>query len=183
MADGGSLARRYARAIVELGQESGRTELFVQQLTDFLDVTRLGEGALADALSNPGVTVGERMQVLDLVLSRSGYEPLVVSFLRLLVDKRRFGLYPDIVRAAGEMADDLAGRVRATVTTALPMGPITRGQIQAALQTATGRTVILSEKVDPAIIGGIVAQVGDTVFDSSVRARLSAMEESLVSAR
>ena len=114
MADG-SLARRYARALVELGKEDSDVDRFASDLREMTQI--LGQGPLAGVLGNPGVTQSERKAVLTKVLARTDFHTHVKSFLSLLVDKNRFSIFPDIVREYEAIADTLGRRVRATVTT------------------------------------------------------------------
>ena len=114
----GSIARRYARALIALGQETGKTDTFAGDLTTFAGVLDIGEGELRLALSNPGLTTVERKSVLDGVLAKLKLDSDTDNFLRLLVDKNRFAAFEGIARAFSEMADELAGRARATVSTA-----------------------------------------------------------------
>ena len=116
MADG-SLARRYARALIAIGTEEGCIDQLGADLAQFDQVLQLGDGALKRALSNPGVTNGERREVIESVLSKLSLHARVSAFLRLLVDKNRFAAFDGILVAYTEMADEIAGRVRATVTT------------------------------------------------------------------
>lgn len=179
MADG-SLARRYARAMISLAQEIGHTDLFAMQLESFLTVVQQDGGLLGSVLGNPGLTTIERRAILDRVLERMSLHPHVASFLKLLVDKNRFGHLDEILPAYLDMADDLSGRARATVTTARPLSPAMAEQVKASLQASTGRTVILTQKVDARIIGGMVVRLGDTIYDTSIRARLDSVEAALL---
>jgi F-type H+-transporting ATPase subunit delta len=175
-----SLARRYAKALVALGQESGNVAEFAGDLDTFAEVLALGDGELRQALSNPSLTTTERAAVIGAVLGKLKIHTTVGNFLRLLVDKNRFGAFDDIRRSTHEMADELAGRVRATVTTATEISAAMSKSVQAALEQATGKTVVISFQVDKALIGGMVAQVGDISYDASVSARLSAIQQALI---
>jgi F-type H+-transporting ATPase subunit delta len=77
------------------------------------------------------------------------------------------------------MTDALSGQVRAKVRTATALSPGMEAEVQQALSAATGKTAILETAVDPSLIGGIVAQVGDKVYDASVRARLNSLYTTL----
>lgn len=176
----GSLGRRYARALVALGQEGNCVERLDRDLAAFAEVMDAGDGALRGVLNNPGLTQEERRAVLDEVLKRIQLHPFVRNMLRLLNDKSRFFAFDDVRRAYSELADELAGRVRATVTTARPLGLSLRAQVQAALAKATGKDVVVTFENDPDLLGGIVARVGDKLYDASVRARLGELEQALL---
>ncbi len=179
MADA-SLARRYARALVELGQKNGNIDQLGADLARFEGLLDLGDAQLRKALENPGITIGQKRGVIDAVLAKTDYHPLVKNFIRLLIDKGRFGHVSLIAAAYRDMADGLAGRVRATVRYARELPPELRAEVQATLAAATGMQVVVTWGVDPALLGGLVAQVGDRVIDGSVRARLDAMQDALV---
>jgi len=104
----GSLARRYARALVGLGQDAGLTDKFGADLGSFLDLINQEDGLLGSVLGNPGITTLERRAVLIRVLDGLSLHRVVKNFLKLLVDKNRFEHLADIYRAYGDMADDLA---------------------------------------------------------------------------
>lgn len=176
----GSLARRYARALVGLGQDAGLTDQFGADLGSFVELISQDDGLLGSVLGNPGITTLERRAVLNQVLDRMSLQGVVKNFLRLLVDKNRFEHLADIYGAYGDMADDLAGRVRCSITTARPLSPTMLGRVRATLEGSTGKDVILEQRVDPGVIGGMVVRLGDTVFDASVRARLSSMQDAML---
>ena len=176
----GSIARRYARALIALGQEGGNTDAFASDLDRFAAVLDTGDGQLRAALTNPGLSTLERKAVLDQVLDKVKLTKDVGNFLRLLVDKNRLNEFDGIVRFYGEMADELAGRARAVVTTASELDAAMRKTVQDALEASTGKTVEIDFKVDPSLIGGMVAQVGDISYDASVRARLEDIQSTLI---
>ena len=180
MADG-SLARRYARALIAIGTEENCIDQLGADLAQFDQVLQLGDGALGSALSNPGVTNGERREVIEAVLSQLSLHSRVNAFLRLLVDKNRFAAFDEILSAYTQMADEIAGRVRVTVTTAKKQTAAGQKKITAAIEASTGKKVDVSFEVDTALIGGVVAQIGDTVIDASIRSRLQELGTELVS--
>ena len=100
--------------------------------------------------------------------------------LRLLVDKNRFEAFDAIRKATHDMADELAGRVRATVTTATELSGDMAKTVQSALEETTGKSVVIDFAVDPDLIGGMVAQVGDISIDASIRARLESLQQALI---
>ena len=179
MADG-SLARRYARALVEIGQEAGTIDRLGQDLHRFLGVLDTGDGLLGRVLANPGLTTVERRGVLDAVLARTELDPMVVNFLRILVEKSRFGALAEIAQAYQAMADERQDRARATVVTARPLDRQMAERVRQSLNASTGKDVLLAERVDPSILGGMVVHLGDTVYDASIRARLDRIEDALL---
>ena len=176
----GSISRRYARAFIGLGQDTGKTDTFMRDLLAFASVLDLGDGQLRMALTNPGLSSIERKAVLDAVLAKCSLDKHTGNFLRLLVDKSRFGEFDGILRSCGEMADELAGRARATVSTATELSEGMRATVKDALEASTGKVVEIDFQVDPSLIGGMVAQVGDISYDASVRARLEELQSALI---
>ncbi len=175
----GSLARRYAKAILELAQESSSVDAVGAQLDALVELCLANDSQLLGAMGNPGFTAVERRGVLEAVLPKVGAGPLFSNFVRLVADKDRFAALPDIAREYRALADTLANRVRATVTTAAPASSGLQAEITAALSTATGKQVVLETKVDPTILGGMVARVGSRLFDASLRTRLETLQVTL----
>ena len=176
----GAIARRYARALVEIGVDLRIVERIADDLHRFDTLMNQDDGALRGVMINPGLTGDERRGVLDQVIPRLDLHPMVANFLRLLLDKRRLNHFDGIFRVYGEMADERAGRVRATVTTAGPISGVLADDVRRGLAESTGKQVIVTFETDPSIIGGMIAQVGDKVIDASVSARLDLMKKALL---
>lgn len=174
----GSIARRYARALLEIGREEGQIDRLGDDLARFVRLVTGGD--LGVVMANPVFTQAERRAVLDRLLPGLALHPHVVSFVRLLLDKDRFAAIIDIAREYRALADEVAGRVRATVTTAAELTTTTQDAVATALARSTGKKVVLETKVDPALLGGLVAQVGGRVYDASLRTRLERLQLTLV---
>lgn len=181
MADG-SLARRYARALIEVGREEGRIDRLAQDIDTFVQTLDLGDAMLRRVLVNPGLTTLERRGVLDAVLARITLDPYVANFLKILVDKNRFEHLDEIALAYRQMADEAANRVRATVVTARSLDASMADRVRGSLAASTGKDIVLTQQVDPSILGGMVVRIGDKVYDASVRARLDSIEAALLRA-
>lgn len=175
-------ARRYAQALIEVAADAGALDAVSADLDRFMTVLHADDGALGEALASPVFTLDERRAVLDQVLPRLGFHALTVNVLRLVNDKRRFGMIERIVEAFRELADVRAGRARVTVQAAEPLSPQLEAEVRAALERATGRQVVLRTEVRPELIGGLVAKVGDTVYDSSIKTRLEQIKQALLRA-
>jgi F-type H+-transporting ATPase subunit delta len=105
----------------------------------------------------------------------------VVSTLKLLVDRRRINAIGDLSEAFATIAERRSGRVRAEIITATPLPDAYYAQLEKTLSEVTGRQVTIQKRTDPSIIGGVVARVGDTVFDGSIANRLKDLRTQLLS--
>jgi F-type H+-transporting ATPase subunit delta len=180
-----SVARRYARALlsIALDQGDGRdrqeaAERYGAQLSTIAGVLA-GSTEVRSALFDPGYTSSQRHQVIATLAQRLQLDEVIGSFLRLLVDRKRISLLPAIARAYGDMVDQLVGRVRATVTAALPLSEAELAAVRDVLARAVQRKIVLEGRTDPALVGGLVAQVGGTVFDGSLRTQLLRLRDEL----
>ncbi len=172
---GGSVARRYARALFELGAEKKLSDAVGREL-DALAETYSGSAELRQTLENPVFKLSERRALLERLLPQLAPTAQTRNFALLLLERGRISLLPSIARAYREMVDVALGRVRATVVSARPLDDTTAAAVQRALERRTGKKVLLSSSVDPGLLGGIVARVGDLVFDGSLRTRLDTLK-------
>jgi len=104
---------------------------------------------------------------------------MVANLLMLLLERGRLSVLPQIAESYGTLADELSGVIRPMVTSGLKLEPAQVEQISAALAKATGKKVELKVEVDSALIGGVVAKIGDKVFDGSVRTQLARIQDTL----
>ena len=176
----GSLARRYAKALLEIGVKQQTYDALGKELDRAADMLR-SSPELRNALENPVFPISKRRLVLDDVARRLALSKTVRNFVMLLLDKGRISSLPDIARAHRALVDEHAGRVRATVTSARPLDPILETRLKTALERQSGKIVILEKREDPSIVGGLVTQLGDLVFDGSVRTQLASLREELLS--
>lgn len=175
----GSIGRRYAKALLQIGIESHSFDALGREL-DRAAETVAGSPELKSALENPVFPASKRRLVMEELARRLALSTPIRNLLLLLLDKGRIAALPDIARAHRELVDEQAGRARAVVTSAAPLSPDVEGRIKSALEKQTGKTVLIDRKVDPSLIGGVVAQVGDMVFDGSVKTQLQALRTELL---
>lgn len=174
-----SIARRYARALLDVAAEGNRTDAVADQLSAFVKALEQNR-ELSDVFLNPAYTRAQRNQVVESLIKMMGtVEPTLANTLRLLVDRNRLIYLPDIARVYREMADARAGRVRGHVTSATKLPPETLEMLRKNLQQITQRDVILESKEDPKLLGGMSAQVGSVLFDGSVRTQLEQLRREL----
>lgn len=171
-------ARRYARALFGLSQEAGSTPAIRQALADMAELFT-AEPALRNALFRPLHPAKERRAVVSSVCDRLQLDVLVRNFLVYLIDQRRLVDFAGIRDAFDQLADDAAGLVKAQVTTAAPLADAQRERLRSALAAKSGRRVELDLQVDPELIGGAVAVVGNVVYDGSLRTQLSQLRDTL----
>jgi F-type H+-transporting ATPase subunit delta len=179
---GGSVARRYAKALLAIGVEKGTYEQQGQEVERF--ATLLREHAdLAEVLSNPTYAQEKRRAVLQQMIDRLRPSPMVRNLLLLLLDRNRIRLVPDLSREYRQMVDDHVGRIRANVTSAQPLAAEEAKRITGAIEQRTGKKVILTQNTDNELIAGIVTQIGSVIYDGSIRTQLAEMRESLLAGR
>ena len=176
----GSLARRYAKALLEIGIHDHSFDAFGKELDRAGDTLRASP-ELRNALENPIFSIEKRKLIMDELLRRLAASKMVRNFIMLLLDKGRIASLPDIARVYRTLVDEHAGRARATVTSARPLDPLLETRLKTALERSSGKTVIFEKREDPAIMGGLVTQLGDTVYDGSVRTQLQQLREELLS--
>jgi F-type H+-transporting ATPase subunit delta len=172
-----SSANRYARAIFELASEEGKVDDWARQLS-IIRVVLADPGARA-VIDNPSVAAETRMKAVE-QLDLPGIGPQGMNLMRMLVASGRVGRIDEVATQFEILADDAAGRVRATVTTAIPLSETDRESLARDLSTQLGKDVRLESRVDPAILGGLVLQVGDRLTDASVAARLDQLRRQVL---
>ena len=173
-------AIRYARALLDVAvKEKADLELVENELSQFADLCTQYP-LLEKVLLNPAVPVPRKRAAVGDLLAQARFTPIVSKLLALLADRDRLVLVPGLLAAYRDRLLDYRGVVRAEVTTAAPLDAPRADAIQKGLAALTGRTVLLSTNIDPAIIGGLVARIGSTVYDGSVVRQLEKMKERLV---
>lgn len=174
----GSLARRYARAVIEIGESSKNLEKIGADLHSLAKAMKDSE-ELQDALTNPAIRRADRRKVLDGLLQRINAQPQTKNLVYVLLDGERVGNLVAISREVDTMIQAKSGRVTAEITSAQPLDAGQLQQITTALEKLSGKKVDVSKKEDPELLGGVVAKVGDVVYDGSLRSQLRAIREEL----
>ncbi len=175
-----SLARRYARALLDIGIQSDSFEQIGKEL-DELAAMYSGSRDLTEALTNPVFSHSRRRAVLQAILDEAKASPVVRNVILLLFDRDRMPYLPAISRELRAMVDERGGRARATVTSARALTADQVKKVKSSLEKLSGKHIVLEKKTDAGLIGGIVAKVGDTVYDGSIRTQLEQMRERFLS--
>lgn len=173
-----AIARRYAKALLLIGKQTDQAEAYRDELNGVASIID-GNPALAQALVNPLYGAADRKKVLEKVIGGLTLSDVMKAFLLLLFDKGRIGFLAVINDFYQRLADDLKGIARATLVSASALSAGTVDKIQGSLSKRTGKEVTLEVEQDPALIGGIIARIGDLVLDGSIRTQLQNMRETL----
>lgn len=179
-----SIARRYARALIEVAAESGEADAMgsidaIGVELESLTAAVQSSLALRDILTNPAFSREQRQEAFQAVASALQLSLPLVNLVRLLIDRHRAEQLGDIARVYRELSDDRAGRARAQVRAASALPPELASALQAALSTAVKRQVTMDVTVDHSLIGGAVAQVGSYLFDGSIKGQLGTLRREL----
>lgn len=165
------IARRYAKALYMIGVEENRLEALSREVKSLGDTVGASP-ELAALLSNPVVAQATRRAVMSDIIARLGVSTTAKNFALLLTDRRRGATLPAVAEALSALSDERAGKLQAEVTSAAAMTEAQLAKVRGALEKLTGKAVVLSHRVDPSLIGGVVTRIGDKVYDGSVRSRL-----------
>lgn len=176
MAEINLAAKRYAHAAFELAVEGKATDTWrsaIDQIAEFM-----GDGEVKRVLENTRVARTAKQQLIEAALSDLPALPL--NFARLLVHKGRTALATDIAREFHILLEEQQGISRAHATTAVPLTDAERETLTENLREQTGNQIVLETDVDPAMLGGVIVQIGDRLVDASTRAKLEALRQNLV---
>jgi F-type H+-transporting ATPase subunit delta len=178
MAGSTAAARRYAKALFGIARDDGTVEATGRELEALAGL--LDENPdLQKALFRPLHPMAQRRAALRAVAERLGSGAMLQNFYSFLVDQRRLIDFSTIRNEFVRLAAEAEGRTEGRITSARPLDDATRDRLVAALSRRTGRQVSVRVEVDPELIGGVVAQVGDLVFDGSLRTQLAQLRANL----
>lgn len=176
---GGSIARRYAKAIFEIGVEQGNFEILGRQINELAALWK-DSAELRGTLENPVFKLSQKRAVLQSLMPRLAPARQVQSLALLLLERGRIATLPAVARAYEEMCDEKLGRVRALVKSSKALDIASETEVRKALERRTGKKVLMTTVVDPSLIGGVVAHVAGLELDGSVASRLAAIKQRLL---
>lgn len=175
-----SVSRRYARALFALAKEQGLLEPIAADLARAAAVA--ADPGVRQVLRNPLLSAGRRADIAGLIVGQLQPSPLLDSFLRLLADSQRLDELPGIEREYARMLDAALGRIQVTVRTAQPLDAGQQDEIVSTFARITGKQVIPTVVVDPALLGGVVVEAGGRVYDGSVKTHFARIAKELAGA-
>ncbi|MBW6520941.1 MAG: F0F1 ATP synthase subunit delta [Desulfoarculaceae bacterium] len=172
------LARRYAKALFAVGREDGKFEGYNEELQGVAELY-LSQPQVSDALTNPLYPLDIRQKVMAGMVVSMGVEKIMANFLNLLVEKKRADILPEVAEEYQAMVDNEKNVSHGSVVSAIELTEELKAKVRGTLEKLTGKKVDLTTSVDPAIIGGIIAKVGDLELDGSIRTQLASLKDSI----
>ena len=176
------IAERYAQAVFDLSREGGDLGKLEADAAA-LDAAIRGSSDLREALSSPVLGRAEQEGAIGAVAAKLGLGEVLSNTLRLMARKRRLFVAPALVARLKDMLADEKGEVTAQVRAATALSREQEARLAEALKASTGRDVNVEVTVDAALIGGMVVRVGSKMIDTSIRAKLDALENTMKEVR
>jgi F-type H+-transporting ATPase subunit delta len=176
-----AVANRYAQALVDVVMAPGsplKPEDAVAQLRS-VDAIFQESLELRNAMLTPAIQNSRKRAVMAQLLERTGGSTLIRNFVYVLIDHRRIAIIGEIREAFELHLDERLGFVRAEITSAAPLEQRVGAGLESELSRLTGKRMRLRFDVDPALLGGVMARIGSTVYDGSVRGELRQLAKKL----
>lgn len=173
------VSRRYARALLEIGQSEGNLDALVADV-EKIGAAYAGSHDLRVAVESPLVALPAKQAIVRELCEKLAVGATARHTALLLGDRRRFQLLPEIATLLREMNDAKKGVVRAEVTTAVALSDAFYQKLQTTLERLSKKRVVLDKKHDPTLIGGVVLRIGNLVLDSSLKTRLDGLKHALL---
>jgi ATP synthase F1 delta subunit len=174
-----SVAATYAEALFEAAGDAGAVDTVAEEIAVFAEALE-GSADLRQFLDNPEVDAKVKKEAIKELGSSA--HPITANFLQVLIDRGRIGEFTEIARAFADRVAAEEGRLEVEAITAVPLPDDLRTRIVEEISRKTGRSVELTESVDPEIVGGLVLRIGGAVVDGSVRHRIEELRAALSAA-
>ncbi len=179
-----AVVSRYADALADVVTTPGSTlhaQDAVSELQSF-DQALHASAELHSALLTPAVPASRKKAAVGRIADVLRLSRITKNFLFVLIDHRRIGSLPEIIQAFERISDERLGFARAEVASAREMSEGQRASLNTDLERLTGKRIRIRFQVDESLIGGVVARIGSTVYDGSVRGQLHSLERRLTAA-
>lgn len=173
-----TVARKYARAFLEISLQAGNYDLLGQEMGILADVLKMNK-ELRTVLFSAVYPAATRKRIIQAIADPLGLSPTTLHFIDLLIDRERMDHFIEVARAYENLSDAVANRVRATLFTAGEITPELVKTIKGQLEVATGKEVILAVEEDPSLMGGVMARIGHVIYDGSLMTQFQKIRENL----
>ena len=174
-------ARRYATALLQIGDKQGNVPQ-VQQELDTVAEAVAANADLSRLVASPLVLPTKKAEVFETILAAAKVSQTLRHFFRVVAEAGRLNLLADIRRTFADQVDERAGIVEAKVASAQPLSAEQEKALTVSLATRTGKTIRLTWHQDTSLLGGVKVQVGSTVLDASLQGQLRQLKTQLLSA-
>jgi F-type H+-transporting ATPase subunit delta len=172
------IAARYASALFDLAKEGGALKALEADAAALTETLAASED-LRGVIASPVVTREEQGKVIAAIGAKLGVSQLTANTLALMADKRRLFVLPQLLSALADMIAAEKGEVTAEVTAARALSAAQSKKLAETLKARVGKTVKLKTTVDESLIGGLVVKLGSTMIDTSVKSKLSALQNAM----
>lgn len=172
-----AVARRYAKALFALAQESNSIEPVAEQLGRLAAVA--SEASVASVVGSPLLSPTQRTNLAQTLSTELRLNDLLARFVRLLADQQRLGQLASINDHYGHLLDAAMGRVRIVIRSSMPLTATQQADVVSTFGKLTGMQVLPTVVIDPELLGGVVVEVAGKVYDGSVRTQLSRLATQL----
>lgn len=176
---GGSIGRRYAKALLDLGSEQKKVDDFLKQLLTLQSLLKSSQD-IAFLLTDPAFEAQDRKKVFQVLAQKLSLNPVLQNFLKLLIDRERMSFFDNIVSSYQEQADDMMKRVRVNIKSATSLNEEEERRLKKIVEKITGKEAILASETDSKLLGGVVIKVRDMVFDGSLKNALHQLKENML---
>src|SRR2546423_13935444 len=174
----GAIARRYAMAIFDIARKQNTIDRTLEDVKEIAQLFAIRK--LAYLLQEPKIPVQRKETAIRQALGDKVL-PTSLNLALLVVQRELVELMPNIASELEQLVLDYKNQAIAAVTTAMKLDDAHTNLIKQALERRTGKTILVKTKVQPEILGGVITRIGDQVIDGSIRYRLSALRQQLLS--
>jgi F-type H+-transporting ATPase subunit delta len=172
------IAARYATALFELAKD-GNALKTLEGDVNALDAALKASADLNALIASPVYSREDQAGAIAAIAKKMGVSTLTANTLALMAAKRRLFVLPQLTKSVQDMISAERGEVTAEVTSAAPMSPAQAAELAATLKARVGKDVILKTAVDESLIGGLVVKLGSTMIDTSIKAKLAALQNAM----
>jgi F-type H+-transporting ATPase subunit delta len=173
-----SASLQYANALADVALAQGAADATLKQLGEF--ATAFGVSAeLRNFLTSPGVPREAKHEVIEKIAARIGAGKIIRNFLFVIADHQRTHILPEIVVSFQEVIRQRQGIAEAEISSAMELSAAQKKRFTQTLERLTGKKIEAKYSLDPAMLGGAIVRVGDTIYDGSVRSSLNEMRARL----
>lgn len=174
-----TVARRYATALADVVEKTGEADSVRTELKTW-EAMIASNADLANAFGNPAIAHLKKEAVLEKLIEKAGSSRTTSNFLRVLLKNGRFNELGEVGTKFDSVIEERRGIVHGTISSAHDLSEAEKTELKAALEKVTGKIVNLTFGLDKDLIGGVVARIGSTVYDSSVKTQLETLKDRLL---